>query len=141
MFKQQMLMGTGYLIASLTTGNGAFPISKAKITVMRGTSVLYHLTTNDYGNTKTVKLDAPDKKLTLDPKYSGDYYSTYDVKAEADGYADTHIQGVQVFDNETSVLPVQMLPSPEKFSESVAVNIYIPSIEPSKGYGTGDRVC
>ncbi len=104
-------MGIGYLKVEVFTGSEALPVGGAYV-IIRSTSgdLLYELKANENGTTEMVSLEAPDKLNTLNPYEIGGFYSTYDVEIRANGYMDSSIRGVQIFDTETSILPVEMLP-------------------------------
>ncbi|MCL1788512.1 MAG: carboxypeptidase-like regulatory domain-containing protein, partial [Defluviitaleaceae bacterium] len=107
-------MGTGFLQVVTSTGAGALPIPNAKITILgENGDTLYQLTTNESGAAETVALEAPDVALTLDAAYTGVPYSVCDVKAEAPGFSTMVIHGVEILDTETSILPIDMMPSLE----------------------------
>ena len=106
-------MGTGFLEVTTSTANGSLPVPNAHITVFNGDNILYEITTDESGIGKPLPLAAPAVSLTLDPSYTGVPYSVCDVKAEAEGYATVIIHGVEILDTETSILPIDMVPSLE----------------------------
>ena len=106
-------MGTGFLEVRTSTANGSLPVPNAHITVFNGENILYEITTDESGIGKPLPLAAPAVSLTLDPNYMGVPYSICDVKAEAEGYATVIIHGVEILDTETSILPIDMVPSLE----------------------------
>jgi len=108
-----MEMGTGYLEVITSTGNGALPVPNAKITIFNGDNILYELVTDESGVAPSIALEAPAVELTRDPEFMGIPYSICDVKAEATGFATTIIHGVQILATETSMLPIDMIPSLE----------------------------
>jgi len=107
-------MGTGFLEIVATAAEEGLPVAGAKVTVSSGGNILYELTTDESGLTKTVPLEAPAKELTLDPSYEGVPYSVCDVKVEAQNYMTITITGVEILDGETSILPVFMVPCLEE---------------------------
>ena len=116
-------MGTGFLQVTTTTANGALPVPNAKITIFNGDNILYELVTDESGNAETVPLEAPAVELTRNPEFMGIPYSICDVKAQAEGFTTTIIHGVEILDTETSLLPIDMIPSLEDGS---AIDMYTP---------------
>lgn len=124
-------MGIGYLKVELRTGDEAFPVGNARVLVKNESNdILFDLMTDENGNTVKVKLEAPDKTHTLNPNDQGPYYSTYEVEVKpGNGYMGEIIHGVQIFDTETSILPVQLTPVLEDGSGGDYMeDIYIPPI-------------
>jgi len=101
-------MGTGYLKVKTSTAGGNLPV-QSQITILNGDEVLYILQTNKSGIAETVALEAPPKDLAMDPDFTGIPYSTYSVKAEAQGFRAVFIYRVQIFDTITSILPIDMV--------------------------------
>jgi len=100
-------MGTGYLKVTTTAKDGNLPV-QANIVVFLEEKILHDIHTNKIGITEKLPLDAPPKELALDPNYTGIPYSTYSIKAIADGFATQTIHGVRIFDTITSILPISM---------------------------------
>jgi peptidoglycan hydrolase-like protein with peptidoglycan-binding domain len=93
----------------------ALPVSGAKVTVRtKAGEVLYELTTDADGQTSFVQLDAPNKENTFRQGLkAADYYSVYDVSVTAESLKSFSVRGVQIFDEVSSVLPVNMTPVTE----------------------------
>jgi FOG: LysM repeat len=102
-------MGNGFLYIRAAAFGGALPVVGAKVKIfdMDG-SLLYELMTNECGLTKEVSLSAPPVETQFDPNYEGHPYSRYIVDIIADGYQETIVKGVQIYDKMPSVLPVDM---------------------------------
>ncbi|MCL2362868.1 MAG: peptidoglycan-binding protein [Defluviitaleaceae bacterium] len=100
-------MGTGYLKVATTSANGNLPV-QANIIISLEDQILHDIHTNKRGITEKVPLEAPPKELALDPDYTGIPYSTYSVRAQADGFATQIIHGVRIFDTIVSILPINM---------------------------------
>ena len=98
-------MKTGYLKAVVTTGGGSLPV-QATVNVLSDGEILDTLQTDENGITETMALEAP-------PHDSLIPYSVCDVKAEALGYRAVHIYGIHIFESETSILPINMVPATE----------------------------
>ncbi len=101
--------GKGYLRVQTTTAEGALPVANALVRIGNDEE-LYSLRTDVDGVTETVSLAAPDPALSLDQAHQLPAYATYSVVVEAEGYETSIIRGVQIFANETSTLPVTMIP-------------------------------
>ncbi len=121
-------MGMGYLKLEVFTGNEALPVGQARVAVKSNDGrILYELRTDANGATDTVQMAAPNKENSLDPYSQGEPYSTCDVEVSADGFDTTIIRGVQIFDTETSILPINMIPLSAEVAQVVYVNeIVIP---------------
>jgi peptidoglycan hydrolase-like protein with peptidoglycan-binding domain len=117
-------MGTGFLEIVVTTATGSLPVTQASVIVSDGDIVLYQMTTDESGLTDTVPLETPPVAYTLDVNYTDAPYSVCDVRVEACGFMTTIIHGVEIFDTETSILPVNMLPALE---DGQIQEIYIPT--------------
>ena len=104
-------MGLGYLIVETRTHFESLPVADAHVTVRNAEGdVLYVLATDIDGRTEQISLDTVDKIYTLDPNYQGQPYISYDLEVTADGYETVFIHGVKIFDGETAIQPVTMIP-------------------------------
>lgn len=105
-------MGTGYLTVKTSVAKDAVPVKNARVVVKtKDGQVLYVLKTDISGRTKTVRLYAPDKALSLDPNYFGVPYSNYRVEVCVPGYITEIINGVQIFDTIEAIQQVDMHPT------------------------------
>ncbi|MCL2031304.1 MAG: LysM peptidoglycan-binding domain-containing protein [Oscillospiraceae bacterium] len=104
-------MGKGNLIIQAAAAGDALPLAgvRVRIASQQG-KVLYDLTTDESGQTEPVSLEAADRSLSLDPGYTGRPYSTYDITALREGFNELHIADAQIFDGETAIQPVQLIP-------------------------------
>lgn len=104
-------MAIGYLIIQARTAHDALPLSGAQIWIMDGQEKhIYHLTTDDSGETEKVSLETLDRSLSLDPDYQGLPYISYHVLAFADGFNTVHISGIPILEGETSIQPIEFVP-------------------------------
>ena len=104
-------MGSGTLRFEISTASGDLPVAGARIRVTDTSgTVLYEEVSDKGGLAAPVTLEAPDSSLTLDPNYTGDPYGRYNISVTAQGFRPVEIKGVQIFDEESSVLPVVMEP-------------------------------
>lgn len=104
-------MGKGFLEVEAQIGFGALPVSGANVEVqdIEG-NILYELKTDEDGKTEQISLDAVDREKTLDPDYMEPPYTVYDLVVKAEGYETVYINGVHIFDGETAIQPVIMIP-------------------------------
>lgn len=108
--------GEGKLIIRATSGNGAFPIEGAVVTISgrndgdTGSGVIYSLRTDQSGLTETVTLPAPAGSLSLSPQSGVQPYSVYDITITKNGYLDSENAGVQIFDGITALQTFDMIP-------------------------------
>lgn len=107
-------MGIGFLRINVTTGDGAIPVANARVQIY-GTdgTFLYTTMTDASGMTQDFPLIAPDNSLTFDPNYNRPGYSGVNVVVSEPGFITQHINGVQIVDTQTAILPVNMKPLPE----------------------------
>jgi len=104
-------MGKGNLIIQARTADSALPLSGVRVRIRdHQGNVLYDLITDESGETKQISLEAADKELSLDPNYSGTPYTTYILEAEKDGFNTLNINDVQIFDHETAIQPLALIP-------------------------------
>ena len=104
----------GKLAIRSYVAGGALPLANVIVTI-RGASeenrdVQYSLVTDVDGLTPFINLPAPDKISSQSPGNVG--YGLYDIEASAEGYYSKIIRSVAVFDGISTVLPINMIPSP-----------------------------
>lgn len=63
--------------------------------------------------TPSIPLSAPDQQLSQDPHHSIQPYSTYDVSLSKDGYDIEERHSIQIFDQVSSTLDVELQPVTE----------------------------
>jgi peptidoglycan hydrolase-like protein with peptidoglycan-binding domain len=105
-------MGKGNLRINLYYTNETKPVGNLTILVKNpdGDYVIYELITDGNGITTTVELDAPDKVSSLAPYNNQPRCGKYDVELPTqNGYKRIIVRGVEIFDGETSILPIQIL--------------------------------
>lgn len=107
-------MGKGYLTIKLFLSDESKPVGNVTVLVNdpNNGKTLYTLTADENGITPKIALDAPDKETSLNPNSMMPRYSRYDVEVPAQkGEKRIIIHGVEIFDTETSILPIQMHPA------------------------------
>ena len=104
-------MAIGYLVIQARIANDAVPLENVQIRILdnQGGRV-YDLTTDESGEAPTVSLETVDASYSLDPDYTGTPYISYDVLAQAVGFQSLYIADVPIYDGETAILPLTMIP-------------------------------
>lgn len=107
-------MAIGYLIIQARTAHDALPLSGAQIWIMDGREKnIYHLTTDESGETEKISLETLDRSLSLDPNFQGIPYISYHVLAFAKGFNSVHISGIPILEGETALQPIEFVPMRE----------------------------
>lgn len=119
-------MAIGYLLIQARTAHDAIPLSGVQISVQddQGNSV-YLLTTDENGETRTVTLETVDKRFSLNPSFTGTPYVTYNVLARIGGFHPLYITQIPIFDNETAILPLTLVPLTEAGRSPVPMEITV----------------
>ena len=119
-------MGLGYLRVETRTNFDEIPVANARVLVKNTDGdIIFDLLTDIDGKTATVALETVDKKYSLDPNYQGDPYTSYNLEISADGFETIFIHGVHIFDTQTAIQPVNMIPMLSSETEPSQFNIYI----------------
>lgn len=104
-------MGTGFLIIDVRNEQDALPLANAHIVVSdQNGNALFETHSDENGNTEKLTLTAPDKEYTLDPNYKQPGYSKWNIDVVKEGFVTAHIRGVEIEDEQTSILPVRLHP-------------------------------
>lgn len=125
-------MGTGYLRVSLTAARAALPFAGERIYIKTDgfTETLdatYNVDTNRYsgtlltdasGITDAMPVRTPDASVSLDENSTAAPYAAADVYVNVAGYYPVRVLGAQVFDGETSVLPIDLTPLSASYTEA-----------------------
>ena len=94
--------------------NDALPVAGASYTINDKTGkILFSGLTNQNGESRVYELYAPNKSETLHPEVGKQPYGKYDVHITKSGFVTIHVIDVEIFDGETSIQPVAMLPLSE----------------------------
>ena len=117
----------GFLQVEVTTGKGAIPIENAHVTVLQinGTEKIAHrfMTTDSNGETPTISLPAPSRKLSEVPG-NVKPYATYNIIAVAEGFYRMENINAPVFATIKSILPVDLVPLAEYDENPKKVIVY-----------------
>lgn len=105
----------GFLRVAARTGDGAFPVEGASVTVAvrrNGTEHLaYHLLTDESGETPTVSMPAPPASLSQTPE-DAQPFTIVDIRIFAKGYFRAEMLNVPIFAGVTSLQTFQLIPLP-----------------------------
>lgn len=106
--------GTGYLVVNVFTARGALPIENAVVLVKSNeefgvNGIIQSLRTDKSGATPKIALPAPSASESMTPGYPTPY-STYNIEVYKDGYSPFESANVPVFENVTSIQPVELVP-------------------------------
>lgn len=111
-------MATGQLQVRITT-QLILPVPNAKILITEAdTSLLLEqktVTTNQNGLTPFIQLETVTKELSLNPDTISLPYRTYNLFIYADGFIQAEALGVNIFDGQTTLQWIDLLPRPENF--------------------------
>ena len=119
-------MGVGYLIIETRTNFENLPVVDAHVTVRNPEGdVLFILATDADGKTEQISLETVDRAKSLDPNFQGHPYTSYNLEVSAEGYETIFISGVHIFDGETAIQLVTMLPMPKGETTPSQFNIII----------------
>ncbi len=107
-------MAIGYLIIQARTAHDAVPLKGVQIRILNdeGRSV-YELTTDESGETQAIPLETLSRDFSQNQYYTGTPYLSYDVYARAAGFNSLHVSDIPIFEEETAVLPLTLLPMVE----------------------------
>lgn len=107
-------MAIGYLMIQARTAHDAVPLSGVQVRILdtQGNR-MYELTTDESGETQKVSLETVDKSFSLNPNFSELPYTNYNVLAQAAGFNTLWVTEIPIFDGETAVLPISLVPMQE----------------------------
>lgn len=121
-------MAIGYLRIQARVADDAIPLENVQVRILDDQGQrIYDLTTDESGETPIVSLETVDAGLSLDPDYSGMPYVSYDVLAQASGFKSLYIAGIPIYDGETAIQPLTMIPMQDLQRSDEATRITIES--------------
>lgn len=104
-------MAIGYLTMQDRTAHDAVPLQGVRITVLDDEqNRVYELRTDENGETRRVPLETVDKRFSLNPDFTGTPFVTYNVLAQAEGFNSVYVSDIPVYDGESAVLPIMLVP-------------------------------
>lgn len=98
-------MPHGFLIVQVFADNEAQPLNGARIHIT-GENTDINETTDISGKTREIPLNAPSREFSLTPQSNVQPYSEYNLSVSIPGLESAIIEGVQIFDGETSIQKV-----------------------------------
>jgi len=123
----------GFLVVSARTANGAIPIENALVNIyeniedngaMQNGYLLHTLKTNSLGQTEKIALPTKSASLSTEPGNARPFLS-YNVFVSSEGFFDSDVINVPIFQGITSIQPVNLIP----VSEYSNPNNYTPSYD------------
>lgn len=104
-------MAIGYLIIQARTAHDAVPISGVQISITdhQGNRV-YSLTTDESGETQKIPLETLDKSFSQNQNFTGTPYISYNILAQITGFNSLYVSDIPIFDGETAILPLALVP-------------------------------
>lgn len=119
-------MAIGYLSIQARTAHEAVPLSSVRIQILDDMgNTVYTLTTDESGQTEAMPLETVDKSFSLNQYYSGMPYVNYSVLAQAPGFHSLLVSDIPIFDGETAMLPLTLIPMTEMQRRSTQTEITI----------------
>lgn len=104
-------MGTGYLKITTTSGNGAEPVANASYIIKNKNGVvLFSGLTDANGDSPTYTLSAPDEEASQSPATGETTYALCDVSVRQGDYQSIDKIDVQVYDQVTTVVALNLEP-------------------------------
>ncbi len=122
----------GFLAVTVRTSNGAIPIENAKVSIYENYEnggansnghLIYSLRTNNFGQTEKVALPTKSTSLSLAPGNLRPFTS-YNVFVSSEGYFDSDVINVPIFQGITSLQPINLIPVSEFASPADDVPFY-----------------
>ena len=111
-------MGSGTLIAQVTTASGSIPLQGAVVIISNPDgSIITTQFTDNSGRTAAISLPAPSSEYSLSPSDVRPY-STYNMRIELPGYYTEEFLNIAVFDKIESIQPVSLEPLGEDATEN-----------------------
>lgn len=119
-------MAIGYLTIQARTAHDAVPLKDVQIRVTddQGNGV-YELRTDENGEAKEIPLETLDKRFSQNPYFSGQPYISYNVLARANGFNSLYLSAIPIYDGETAVLPLALVPMQNLQRSPFQTQIYI----------------
>lgn len=102
--------GTGFLTARSYSAQDALPVAGVHLTVTGEDGARWTAETGEDGLFSALSLACPPRSLSLDEANTQRPYGVYNLVAEREGYEAVHIEGVQIFDGETAIAELVMIP-------------------------------
>ncbi len=119
-------MAIGYLIMQARTAHDAVPLADVHVQILDDMeNVIYELTTDENGETQSVPLETLDKSFSKNQYFSGTPYVSYHVTAKKAGFHSLSVRDIPIFDGETAILPLSLVPLQERQTAPVQTEISV----------------
>lgn len=119
-------MAIGYLTMQARTAHDALPLRGVQVTVLDDEqNRVYELTTDENGETRRVPLETVDKRYSQDENFTGTPYVTYNVLAQAEGFNSVFVSDIPIFDGESAILPLVLIPMQGRQRERIQTEITV----------------
>ena len=111
----------GFLVVTVRTSNGAIPIENAKVSIYENYDnggansnghLIYSLRTNNFGQTEKIALPTKSMSLSLEPG-NLQPFTSYNIFVSSEGYFDSDVINVPIFQGVTSLQPINLIPVSE----------------------------
>ena len=119
-------MAIGYIILQARTAQDALPLSGVNIHILDQLgNRIYELTTDESGETAKVPLETISRDFSQNPYYSEPPYISYHVTAQKSGFQTLSITDIPIYEGETAILPLTLLPMEDIQRTPTVTEIYI----------------
>lgn len=104
-------MAIGYLTIQARTAHDAVPLNGVQIKISdRFGNMLYELTTDESGETMKIPLETVSRDFSVNQYFFGTPYFSYNVLAQAPGFNSIYVSDLPIYENETAILPMTLIP-------------------------------
>lgn len=119
-------MAIGYLMMQARTAHDAVPLAGVHVRVLddQGNGV-YDLITDESGETQKVPLETLPAQFSQNRYFSGLPYVSYNVLAQAQGFNTLYVASIPIYEDETAVLPLNLLPMQQMQRRAEQEKIFI----------------
>lgn len=105
--------GMGYIVVQVSSADSAVPVPDANVTVSstdeNGEKLVKVMKTNRNGKTEPLPVEAPPVENSLTPQGVNRFFK-YNIRVDYPGYYTVENLNVPVFEGQTSIQPVAMIP-------------------------------
>jgi len=119
-------MGEGYIVVQVYTADQAIPVADANVIIARpagtGEEVIRLMKTDRSGKTAAIAVPAPPAENSQTPD-GGEVFYKYNIRVDYPGYRTVENVNVPVFDGQTSIQPVAMIPLLESEERGKTVTV------------------
>ena len=108
--------GFGYIVVQVATADSAIPVPGANVLVSRtdegGEALVSVMKTDRNGKTNALRVAAPSAENSLTPEGVNRFFK-YNIRIDYPGYYTVENVNVPVFEGQTSIQPVALIPLEE----------------------------